>query len=130
MTLRPLLAMLLLLNYLLVVGAGLAARPTRVIDTPFAYEHRHDCQLRNTLRVACFDDCNGEQYTVQKNGERVPLHQLLTTLKSLDLHCLPVTGFRAVAPVGFEVPELRQTAYVVGAPTGYQGRIELPPRRG
>ena len=91
MVFRPYLTLLLLLNYLLVVGAGLVERPAQTIDRPFAYEHSHDCQLQNTLRLGCFDDCNGTQYTVMKNGERLPLQQLLTSSKSLDAHCLSET---------------------------------------
>ena len=48
---RPYLVWLLLLNYLLVVGAGLVERPARVIDRPFAYAHSPDCQLHHTLRL-------------------------------------------------------------------------------
>ena len=127
--LRSLLVLLLLANYLLVVGAGLVERPARVIDRPFAYVHSHDCQLRHTLRLGCFDDCNGVQYTVKKNGERPPLQQLLNSLKGLDMHCL--TGVRVVfaRPV-FKSAEARRAARVVAVPTGYRGEIELPPRRG
>ena len=129
MTFRPLLTLLLLLNYLLVVGAGLVERPARVIDRPFAYVHSHDCQLKHTLRLACFDDCNGVQYTVQKNGERLPLQQLLSTFKGLDIHCLAEVRAVFVRPV-FGVAEARRAARIVAVPVGYRGRIELPPRRG
>ena len=126
---RPFLTLLLLLNYLLVVGAGLVERPAQVIDRPFAYVHSHDCQLRHTLRLGCFDDCNGVQYAVQKTGERPPLQQLLTSLKGLDAHCL--TEVRVVfARSVCGVAEARRAARVVAVPVGYRGRIELPPRRG
>ncbi|MDQ2793400.1 MAG: hypothetical protein M3Y12_05260 [Bacteroidota bacterium] len=129
MILRQYFTLLLLLNYLLVVGAGLVERPARVIDRPFAYVHSHNCQLMHTLRLACFDDCNGVQYTVQKNGERLPLQQLLSTFKGLDSHCL--TDVRVVfkRPV-FGVAVARWAARVVAVPVGYRGQIELPPRRG
>ena len=129
MALRPYLTLLLLLNYLLVVGAGLVERPARVIDRPFAYVHSSDCQLRHTLRLGCFDDCNGVQYTVQKNGERLPLQQLLSSFKGLDTHCLPETRGVFARPV-FTAAEARQAARVVAVPVGYRGQIELPPRRG
>ena len=129
MTFRPLLTLLLLLNYLLVVGAGLVERPARVIDRPFAYVHSQDCQLRHTLRLACFDDCNGVQYTVRKNGERLPLQQLLTSFKGLDTHCLTETRVVFARPV-FSAAEARRAARVVAVPVGYRGQIELPPRRG
>ena len=129
MALRPYLTLLLLLNYLLVVGAGLVERPARVIDRPFAYVHSHDCQLRHTMRLGCFDDCNGVQYTVKKNGERLPLQQLLTSFKGLDTHCLTETRVVFARPV-FTAAEARWAARVVAVPAGYRGRIELPPRRG
>jgi hypothetical protein len=129
MALRPYLTLLLLLNYLLVVGAGLVERPARVIDRPFAYVHSQDCQLRHTLRLGCFDDCNGVQYTVHKNGERLPLQQLLTSFKGLDTHCLTETRVVFARQV-LTVVESRRVARVVAVPVGYRGRIELPPRRG
>lgn len=126
---RPYLVLLLLLNYLLVVGAGLVERPARMIERPFAYEHSPDCQLHHTLRLACFDDCNGVQYTVQKNGERLPLTQLLTTFKGLDIHCLPEARAAFAVPA-YGRPAPRLAAYEAAVPVGYRGRIELPPRRG
>ena len=127
---RSYLVLLLLLNYLLVVGAGLVDRPARVIDRPFDYVHSHDCQLQHTLRLACFDDCNGVQSQVNKHGERPPLHQLLTTLKALDTHCLSEMPVAFAAPVVFENAAARQAAHAAAASAGYRGLIELPPRRG
>lgn len=121
--------MLLLLNYLLVIGAGLVERPVRVIDRPFAYAHSVDCQLQHTLRLACFDDCNGVQYQVKKNGERPPLQQLLSTIKGLDKHCLPEVQFLATMRV-FWQPLPLLAAREVAVPPGHRGQIELPPRRG
>ena len=129
MAFRPYLTLLLLLNYLLVVGAGLVERPARVIERPFAYEHSHDCQLQNTLRLGCFDDCNGVQYTIKKNGERLPLQQLLTSFKGLDIHCLSEVHVVFARPI-FVSAESRLAARVVAMPVGYRGQIELPPRRG
>jgi hypothetical protein len=129
MALRPYLTLLLLLNYLLVVGAGLVERPAKVIDRPFAYVHSQDCQLKHTLRLACFDDCNGVQYTVKKTGERRPLQQLLTSFKGLDTHCLQELQVVFARPV-FGVAEARRAARVVAVPVGYRGQIELPPCRG
>jgi hypothetical protein len=126
---RSYLVLLLLLNYLLVVGAGLVERPARVIDRPYNYVHSPDCQLKHTLRLACFDDCNGVQYTVKKYGERLPLTQLLTTFKGLDLHCLPASR-EALTSVVFGGSLGRLTAYEAAFPVGYRGQIELPPRRG
>ena len=129
MIFRPYLTLLLLLNYLLVVGAGLVERPAKVIDRPFAYVHSPDCQLKHTLRLACFDDCNGVQYTVQKYGERLPLQQLLSTFKGLDTHCLTETRVVFARPV-FGKAAARWAARVAAVPVGYRGQVELPPCRG
>ena len=129
MAFRPIFTLLLLLNYLLVVGAGLVERPAKVIDRPFAYMHSPDCQLKHTLRLACFDDCNGAQYTVKKNGERLPLQQLLSTFKGLDIHCLQNERVVFTRPV-FSAAKARRVARVVAVPVGFRGQIELPPRRG
>ena len=129
MLLRPYFTLLLLLNYLLVVGAGLVERPARAIDRPFAYAHTPDCQLKHTLRLACFDDCNGVQYTVHKHGERPPLQQQLTSFKGLDAHCL--AEWRVVfARPAFGAARARYAAPVVAELVGHRGRLELPPRRG
>ncbi|WP_201987483.1 hypothetical protein [Hymenobacter rubidus] len=127
--LRSLLVLLLLAHYLLVVGAGLVERPARPIDRPFAYVHSKDCQLKHTMRLACFDDCNGVQYTVKKTGERLPLQQLLTSFKGLDAHCLPEESV-ALKRLGFYRAESRLAAYKAAVIAGFRGRIELPPRRG
>lgn len=129
MVFRPYLTLLLLLNYLLVVGVGLVERPARPIERPFAYVHSQDCQLRHSMRLGCFDDCNGVQYTVHKNGERLPLQQLLTSFKGLDTHCLTELRVVFVRPV-FGAAEARLAACAVAVPAGYRGQIELPPRRG
>lgn len=127
--LRSYAVLLLLLNYLLVVGAGMAERPAKVIDRPFDYVHSPDCQRTHTLRLACFDDCNGVQYTLKKDGERPPLTQLLTSLKGLDLHCLPETRVVFAAPV-FGRDAARPVAGHRAVPVGYRGQPEWPPRRG
>jgi len=126
---RSYLVLLLLLNYLLVASAGLVERPARAIDRPFNYVHSQDCQLHHTLRVACFDDCNGVQYKVQKKGERLPLTQLLTTMKGLDLHCLPGGWVASARPV-FQLAASHAAACAPAVAVGHSGRIELPPRRG
>ena len=126
---RSYITLLLLLNYLLVVGAGLVERPARAVDRPFAYAHSHDCQLRNAMRVGCFDDCNGVQYVVKKHGERLPLQQLLTTFKGLDAHCLPEAPAVLVAPV-FRSVQSPSIAREAGVAVGHRGQVELPPRRG
>ncbi|WP_046246146.1 hypothetical protein [Hymenobacter terrenus] len=121
--------LLLLLNYLLVVGAGLVERPARVIDRPFAYVHSHHCQQLNALRIGCFDDCNGVQYTVQKNGGRPPITQLLTSLKGLDTHYLPDVRVVFTTPIFWQAGP-RLAARELAVPPGFGELIELPPQRG
>lgn len=127
---RSYLTLLLLLNYLLVVGASMVERPARVVDRPFAYVHSPDCQLRHTLRLACFDDCNGVQYTVDKHGERPPLHQLLTMLKGLDKHCLWDAAVAFVAPPERWNTAVRPPTRELQVAVGHRGLLERPPRRG
>ncbi|MFD1467999.1 hypothetical protein ACFQ48_07160 [Hymenobacter caeli] len=128
--LRSSAVLLLLLNYLLVVGAGLGERPAHKVDRAFAYVHGKDCQRVNAWRGGmCFDDCNGVQYTVQKNGTHPPLQQLLTSLKGLDAHCLPSAGVALAAP-GIRGPARPAAVVVAAVPVGFQGAIYSPPRRG
>ena len=128
--LRPLLTLLLLLNYLLVVCASVAERPIPLVARPYHYAHRADCQVRNAWRGGvCFEDCNGVQYHVHKGHKPVPLQQVLTSLKGLDLHCLPATA--VVSAVRFFGPAGRLLAgRETGVPSGVRGKIYLPPRRG
>ncbi len=127
---RPLLVLLLLLNYLLVVCASVPPRPGITAARPFDYVHRPDCQLQNAWRGGtCFDDCNGVQYHVQKGHKPVPLQQLLTTLKGLDLHCLPLAVAAAAQPVGWRAAR-PAAGREVAVPPGVRNRLDDPPRRG
>jgi hypothetical protein len=127
---RSFLVLVLLLNYLLVVCASATERAGQPPARPFAYVHSPDCQLKNAWRGgACFDDCNGVQYHVHKGHKTMPLQQLLTSLKGVDLHCLPVA-------IAAETPRFvgRAARPVAGrttpVPSGVRGRIDAPPRRG
>ena len=127
---RSLLVLLLLLNYLSVVCASVAPRPGLAAARPFAYVHSHDCQLKNAWRGGtCFDDCNGVQYHVHKGHKPVPLQQLLTTLKGLDLHCLPPVAAAVALPVGWRAAR-PLAAPAVAVPPGVRDRLDDPPRRG
>jgi hypothetical protein len=127
---RSLLTLLLLLHYLLVVCASVSVRPDRPVSRPFAYEHRHDCQLKNAWRGgACFEDCNGVQYQVHKNHKPVPLQQLLASLKGVDLHCLPVAAALAGSTT-FGEADCPLPGWEAGVPTGVSGKIYAPPRQG
>jgi hypothetical protein len=60
---RPPLALLLVLHYLLGVLGGAWATVTRAPAPSAAhpYVHAAVCQTHNYLRLDCFDSCNGEQ---------------------------------------------------------------------
>jgi|GEM_PF-1083230 len=103
-TLRPLLACLLLLNYLLVVGAGLrVGRPEApAFSAARPYVHNKACQQRNYLHLDCFEQCNGDQHEIKlKLPAETALH-FLAQLKGLDVHCafgeLRGPGVAAAAP--------------------------------
>jgi hypothetical protein len=127
---RSLLVLLLLLNYLVVVCASVAPQAGIAAARPFDYVHNPDCQLKNAWRGGtCFDDCNGVQYQMHKSHKPMPLQQLLTTLKGLDLHCLPSVAVAEARPVEWRAA--RPVAWFRAAvPPGVRGRIEAPPRRG
>lgn len=128
--LRPLLVLLLLLNYLLVVCASASGSGPRPAARAFGYVHSHDCQLRNAWRGGvCFDDCNGTQYHLQKGHKPLPLQQLLAAFKGVDIHCLPTV---AAVPSAYWPHEtaLRAVRPLVGVPVGVRGAIDAPPRRG
>ena len=127
---RSLLVLLLLFNYLLVVSVSVSARPNPPVARAYGYVHSADCQLKNAWRGgACFDDCNGVQYHVHKGHKPLPLQQLLTSLKGVDLHCLPTAAPAATVPVG-----PRATRPVAGrevaVPPGVRGQPDAPPRQG
>ena len=127
---RSLLVLLLLLHYLLVVCASVAPQAGIAAARPFDYVHSPDCQLKNAWRGGtCFDDCNGVQYHVHKGHKPLPLQQLLTTLKGLDLHCLPPVAAAAARPVGWRAAR-PLAAPVAAVPPGVRSRLDDPPRRG
>lgn len=86
---RPLLACLLLLNYLLVVGVGLrVGRPEApAFSAARPYVHSKECQQQHYLRLDCFEQCNGNQHEIKlKLPAETALH-FLAQLKGLDVHC-------------------------------------------
>jgi len=127
---RSFLTLLLLLHYLLVVCVSVSVRPDRPVTRPFAYVHGHDCQLKNAWRGGtCFEDCNGVQYQMHKGHKPIPLQQLLTSLKGMDLHCLPVAAALA-GRATFGAADCPLPGQEEGVPTGVSGKIYAPPRRG
>ncbi|WP_345112553.1 hypothetical protein [Hymenobacter algoricola] len=126
---RSLLVLLLLCNYLLVVGAGLVNRPEQSrYSASHPYVHSSTCQQQNYLRLDCFDTCNGDQtHLLQHKNKQTPQH-LLSTLKALDLHCLAETV--NVGRIPFSVSRSLAPAPFVAGTTDFQGEIYSPPRRG
>ena len=122
--------LLLLLNYLLVVGTGMTGRPAPPIERPFAYVHSKDCQRLNALRVGCFDDCNGVQYKVEKGDTHAPWQKLLVSLKGLDNHCLPEAKRLMLSAPGRLYAESRLAAPGAAVLLGFGGQIYSPPRWG
>lgn len=122
--------LLLLLNYLLVVGTSMTGRPAPQIERPFAYVHSKDCQRLNALRVGCFDDCNGVQYKVHKHDEHAPWQKLLVSLKGLDTHCLPEAKRVTLNVPNGLYAEPRLAAPVAAILRGFGDQIYSPPRRG
>jgi hypothetical protein len=126
---RSLLVLLLLFNYLLVVCASVAPQASIAAARPFDYVHSPDCQLKNAWRGTCFDDCNGVQYHLHKGHKPMPLQQLLTTLKGLDLHCLPSVAVAAATALEWRAAR-PLAAPAVAVPPGVHNRLDDPPRRG
>lgn len=129
---RVLLAWLLLLNYLLVVGAGLrVGRPEEpTFSAARPYVHSKACQQQHYLRLDCFEQCNGNQHEIKvKLPAETALH-FLAQLKGLDVHC----AFGA-----WPVPASRETYWLARQPllappsamlpNGFGSRDYPPPRR-
>ena len=127
---RPLLTLLLLLNYLLVVSAGvLVSQPPKPLYTAaHPYVHSQECQRHNYLRLDCFEHCNGDQHTAQQHPSR-PAPHLLALLKGLDEHC-PVVAVAVLrpAPVGWRAARRYPAATRPALRAGYCGLSLRPPQ--
>ena len=127
---RSVLILLLLCNYLLVVGAGLVNRPEAPrYSAAHPYVHSVTCQPQNYLRLDCFGTCNGDQHALDKATKPLTPQQVLTMVKGIDLHCLEES------PLVLREPRYRcLVAYAVtptpGIPGGFPGALYSPPRRG
>lgn len=129
---RSLLAVLLLANYLLVVGAGLGVsrpEPPR-FSTAHPYVHSPACQQRNYLRLDCFEHCNGEQ-AATKAGLPVGtgLH-FLAQLKGLDAHCAFGEGLLASQRPARPGPARRAIGGPGAEAAGFERRAYEPPCAG
>ena len=130
--LRPILTLLLLLNYLLVVGAGVLVGqpPASRYSAAHPYVHSAECQQHHYLRLDCFEHCNGDQRSTQSAPRRSAPH-LLALLKGLDEHCpvaAPAVALQLVASTyrvaaSYPAPRLRELT------PGFAGRDPRPPQR-
>jgi hypothetical protein len=101
--LRSLLTWLLLLNYLLVVGAGLSVSrpPEPSFSAAQPYVHSKDCQQHNYLRLDCFERCNGDQAAAHRPVPTGTGLHYLAQLKGLDVHFAAPAGVVLVSPMGW-----------------------------
>ena len=130
---RPLLAWFMLLNYLLVVGAGLrVGRPEApAFSASHPYVHSKSCQQQHYLRLDCFENCNGDQHEI---GMKVPtgtgLH-FLAQLKGLDVHCAEMLGLVSPAPaLAYRALRERVPETIAAVAPGYGLTNYPPPKRG
>lgn len=131
--LRPLLTWLLLLNYLLVVGAGLLVSrpPEPLFSAAHPYVHSKDCQQHNYLRLDCFEHCNGDQHTAQRKLPTGTGLHYLAQLKGLDVHCAALPAAAPAAPGTWRLA--RPLRLALARPplcAGFGGRDYPPPQRG
>ncbi|NML65050.1 hypothetical protein HHL22_07510 [Hymenobacter sp. RP-2-7] len=129
--LRPLLTLLLLLNYLLVVGAGvLVSRPAAPRYTAaHPYVHSAECQRNHYLRLDCFERCNGDQAAAHPAPRHSAPH-LLALLKGLDEHCPAPTALGVARPAklaSYQAPARYPLARPTDLPIGFAGRDPRPP---
>ncbi|MGI4862710.1 MAG: hypothetical protein ACRYFZ_02220 [Janthinobacterium lividum] len=128
---RPLLTLLLLLNYLLVVGAGLVvSRPPEPLYTAaHPYVHSKECQQQNYLRLDCFEHCNGDQHEMRRQLPTGSGLHYLAQLKGLDVHfpVAPAVAFAAPRLWGLGLQHPRPVPAAL--PPGVGSRDYPPPQR-
>jgi hypothetical protein len=130
--LRSSLAWLLLLNYLLVVGAGLlVSRPPEPLFTAaHPYVHSKDCQQHNYLRLDCFERCNGDQHEIQRKLPTGTGLHYLAQLKGLDVHCAALPQAPLPAPARRWLAAQHAALAWVHLPAAPSGRDYPPPKGG
>ncbi|MCR5888607.1 hypothetical protein LRS06_12700 [Hymenobacter sp. J193] len=129
---RCCLVLLLLLNYLLVVGAGLVRRPDDQLRTQVAhpYQHSAQCQQQHYLRLDCFERCNGSQKGWHpRTAHDSPVH-LLSLLKGIDTHVLLAETLPETIQAMYYAAVQHPCRPTAAVPTGIRAAIDAPPRRG
>lgn len=129
---RLLCAWFLLLNYLLVVGAGLRVgrpeAPAFLATRP--YVHSEECQQQHYLRLDCFEQCNGDQRELKvKLPTETPLH-FLAQLRGVDVHCAFEAWPMPVCQQEYQLTQQRLPAQPTAVlQSGFGSRDYPPPRQ-
>ncbi|WP_046242901.1 hypothetical protein [Hymenobacter terrenus] len=124
---RLVLVLLLLANYLLVLGAGLVNRPDPAgSHAEHPYVHSADCQQRNYLRLDCFESCTGKP-SVKKKLPASSLAHLVAQAKGIDAHCLPDAAPDPMVRVRY-LAKRRAAAWQPALLSGVRRLIKSPPR--
>jgi hypothetical protein len=128
---RPVLTLLLLLNYLLVVGAGLAVSrpPEPLFSAAHPYVHSAACQQHNYLRLDCFERCNGDQVALHRSRPIGTGLHYLAQLKGLDVHCPATAKVALPAPRQWQVVARYRVLPAQALPARPGGRDYPPPQR-
>lgn len=131
--LRLLLTLLWLLNYLLVVWAGLlvSRSPESLYTAAHPYVHSKDCQQRNYLRLDCFEHCNGDQHELRHRPlpTGTGLHYV-AQLKGLDVHFASTSVAGLPIPANWQARASRPALPPPTLPTRPAGHEYPPPQRG
>lgn len=129
---RSFLAVLLLANYLLVVGAGLGvSRPEPPhFSAAHPYAHSPACQQRNYLRLDCFENCNGEQAATKAGLPAGTGLHFLAQLKGLDAHYAFGEGPAASRRSAWPCPARRAIGGPGAEAAGFERRAYKPPCAG
>ena len=135
---RPLLAWLLLLNYLLVVGADLRIERPGVAAPSIAHPYIHSaaCQQQHYLLLDCFEQCNDDNqnpfafFTIKVSSDHGAHFQAQT--KALEVHFGTDTPLGPLAaPLRALAPALAYAATGrVHVTAGFGGCDYPPPQRG
>jgi hypothetical protein len=131
--LRRLTVLLLLLNYLLVVASGCVGRRVdnwEQYRPKRAYVHSLTCQRDHTLRLDCFDRCNGDQqhWTPRQPGEDI-WHHIAAQVNGPDVHLLAETALLPPRPA-LRQPRPTHFGWTPALALGISAEPEAPPRRG
>lgn len=130
MPIRSVIALLLLINYLLVVGAGCVNRPEDshelvLVQTRTIEEGKHYQQCRY-LRMDGLEAFLTEALAARyQNDAHTTQHHLISVINGVDAHYLPVITWR-IATAERPLPTLLTTYQLVTA-TGVARNLYTPP---